>query len=135
MRETISLLKEISYMQGYALCERSLPESSRGQARELLGCLWRSGLLRIVESSGDDLLCFRYALSRPLQDITLYDVLRVTGGYLRLYTEPDECLNESCGIVGHRLSVMNDMACRFFSEIRLVEVILPEGRYDKMMTE
>lgn len=127
MRGTISLLKEISYMQGYVVCEQSLPEACRIEACGLLDCLCRSGLLRIIEPLGEDQLCFRYALCRPLSGITLYDILRITGGDIHLSLNPCESLADSCGIVGHRLDVANDMVCRLFSEISVVEIVLPEG--------
>jgi hypothetical protein len=126
MRETISLLKEISYMHGYALREQSLPEPSRGQVCELLGSLWHGGLLRVVDSAGDDLLGFRYALSRPLGEITLYDVLLVTGGYLCFPKNAPVDFSVQYGPAGQRLNVLESMAYRFLSEIPVVEVVFPD---------
>lgn len=126
VKEAILLLKRIEYGQGRLITEQMLPESSQIFIREVLKRLCASGLLRIVERTGDDPLDFRYALCRPLFSITLYDILHVTGGYIHLSMDTRESLSDSYGTVGHRLDVVNDMACRLLSEIKVVEITLPE---------
>lgn len=125
VKEAILLLKRIEYGQGRLVTEQMLPEASRIFVRGVLKRLCDSGLLRIVDNVGADPLCFRYALCRPLSGVTLYDILRITGGYIHLSMD-DESMADDYGLVGRRLNVVNDMACRLLSEIRLVEIVLPE---------
>lgn len=125
VKEAILLLKRIEYGQGRLVTEQMLPEASRIFIRGVLKRLGDSGLLRIVDDAGADPLNFRYALRRPLSGITLCDILRITGGYIHLSMD-DEKMSDDYGLVGRRLNVVNDMACRLLSEIRLVEIVLPE---------
>lgn len=127
MTELIFLLKEISYMQGYAVREQSLPEPFRSQAREQLERLLCHQLLRVVVSCPSDSLFSCYALSRPLKEITLYDLLVVCGGHLHLSLNDSTDLSVEYGPVGRRLGVLVSMLCRFMSEISVVEVVLPAG--------
>lgn len=126
IKEAISLLKEIEYMQGRPIRGQSLPEASRTKVRKLLDCLCREGLLRVMDRTGCDPLYFRYTLCHPLQEITLCDILRVTGGTIHLSVGDTKEIYENYGMAGRRLGVMNDMACHFLSEINLTEIVLPE---------
>lgn len=126
VKEAILLLKRIEYGQGSLITEQMLPESSQIFIREVLKRLCTGGLLRIVDRIGDNPLYFRYALCRPLFSITLYEILHITGGYIHLSMDTHESLADSYGSVGHRLDVVNDMACRLLSEIKVVEIVLPE---------
>lgn len=127
MKNVISLLKEIAYMQGHPVREQSLPETSRTKVRKLLDCLCREGLLRIMGGTGCDPLYYCYALCYPLQEITLCDLLRVTGGTIHLSVDDTKEIYEDYGMAGRRLGVMNDMACHFLSQINLTEIILPQA--------
>lgn len=127
MKELIFLLKEISYMQGYAVREQSFPESLRLQARQRLDQLLCHHLLHVVVSSSSDSLFSCYALNRPLQEITLYDILLITGGHLELSLDQSKDLWSEYGPAGRRLGVLVSMFCHFLSEISVVEVVLPAG--------
>lgn len=122
MRRVISLLKEIDYMKGYAVREQSLPELSRLKASKLLEQLLRDGLLHVIDSSSEDPLLFRYALCRPIQEITLYDILRVTGGALQLSLNDAKKIDGEYGFADRRLRVLESMIYRFLSEIYILEV-------------
>ncbi len=132
IKEVISLLKEIAYMQGYPIREQSFPEAFRTKVRELLECLCREGLLRVMDGIGCDPLYFRYALCYPLQEITLCDILRVTGGVIYLSVDDTKEIYETYGMAGRRLGVMNDMACYFLSQINLAEITLPQEDLTEM---
>jgi len=127
IKETIALLKEIAYMQGCPAREQSLPEVSRTKVRKLLDSLCRAGLLRIMDGTGCDPLYFCYALCHPLREITLCDILRVTGGIIHLSVDDTKEIYEDYGMAGRRLGVMNDMACHFLSQINLTEIVLPDA--------
>ena len=130
IKEAISLLKEIEYMQGRPIRGQSLPEAFRTKVRKLLDCLCREGLLRVMDGTGCDPLYFRYTLCHPLQKITLCDILRVTGGTIHLSVGDTKEIYENYGMAGRRLGVMNDMVCHFLSEINLTEIVLPEASVD-----
>lgn len=122
MRRVISLLKEIDYMEGYAVHEQSLPELSRLKASNLLEKLLRDGLLHVIDFSSEDILLSRYALCRPIQEITLYDILRVTGGTLQLSLDDTKKIDGEYGSADRRLRVLESMIYRFLSEIYIPEV-------------
>ncbi len=135
IKETISLLKEIEYIQDSPVREQSLPAASRIKVRKLLDCLCREGLLRIIDGTGRDPLYFHYALCYPLREITLCDILRVTGGTIHLSVDDTKEIYEDYGMAGRRLGVMNDMACHFLSQINLTEIVLPEASIDMSSEE
>jgi len=127
MKELIFLLKEVSYTQGYAEREQSLSESSRQLVRELLERLPESELLRVVTSCPSDSLLSRYELSRPLQEITLCDILRATGGFLELPPmDLSRLQSDQYGLAGRRLDVLGGMIRRALSEISVADIILRE---------
>ncbi len=115
MIRVISLLKQVS-------------NSSTAIADEdavWLESLCRAGLIcRMGE--GENTFC-HYALIKPLQQITLCDVLRVAGGEVILSFDDQKDIYDRYGAAGQRLGVTNYMACRFLSEINLAEVVLPDA--------
>ena len=112
-------------MQGCPVHEQTLPEVSRTKVRELLECLCRKELLRVIDATNCDSLYFRYALCKPLQETTIFDILRATNGSIYLSIDDMKEAYDSYGIAGRRLGVMNDMVCYFLSQINLTEIILP----------
>ncbi len=125
MEEAIRLLKEIHYTNGYVVRECSLPETSRARVCELLNRLCCEGLLYIIDDSDSDPVNFRYALNRPLSEITLCSLLHVTGGMMRFSCDDKE-IYDTYGIAGRKLGVANYMVCHLLSQISIVEIILPE---------
>ncbi len=125
MEDAISLLKEISYMEDYVIGRSSFPCLADGKVRELLCHLCRNSLLHVVSPSLTSRDSFDYSLSRPLQEITLYDILRATGGNLHLSLDPSEDASERYGVSGRRISVLETMIRHFLSEIPIVEVVFP----------
>lgn len=136
MENAISLLKEISYMEDYVIGRSPFPHLSDGNVRELLCHLCRNSLLRVVDPSLKTRESFNYALSRPLQEITLYDILRATGGNLHLSVDSSEDASERYGLSGRRISVLETMIRHLLSDIPIVEVVFPgENEKDGLKKE
>lgn len=115
------LLKEISYQHG----GESLPESKLTIQPDLVDHLCHSGLLRLVETGNNALCKSCYVLCRPMYEITLYDILSVTGGDLHLSVGSPYDFSRQYGLAGQRLAVLESLIYHFLSEIPIVEVILP----------
>jgi len=71
--------------------------------------------------------CGRYELTRPLRQITLCDVLRLTNGEIHLCFEGGKDIYDRYGSAGRRLGVANYVTCHLLSEINLAEVVLPDA--------
>ena len=115
MIRVISLLKQVSNSCSAIADEDAVWLESLCRA----GLLYRTG-------GGTNTSC-RYALTKPLQQINLCDVLRVAGGEVILSFDEEKEIYDRYGAAGRRLGVTNYMACRFLSEINLAEVVLPDA--------
>jgi hypothetical protein len=115
MIRVISLLKQVS---------NSCPAIADEDA-VWLESLCRAGLVHRTDEDTDTLS--HYALTKPLRQISLCDVLRVAGGEVVLSFDDQKEIYDRYGAAGQRLGVTNYMACRFLSEINLAEVVLPDA--------
>lgn len=122
----ISLLKQISNASEITPDARNdadeLPDSAI-----LLDQLLSSGLIRVVSKDDARRACCQYELTKSLREITLCDVLRVTGGEIRLCFDDEKDIYDRYGAVGQRLGVVNYMTCRLLSDINLTEIVLPNS--------
>ena len=92
--------------------------------------VWLERLCRadlVYRTSGGTNTSCRYALTKPLRQISLCDVLRVAGGEVVLSFDDQKEIYDRYGAAGRRLGVTNYMACRFLSEINLAEVVVPDS--------
>ena len=115
MIRVISLLKQVSNS-----CSAIADEDA-----VWLESLCRAGLVHRT-GEGENASC-RYALTKPLQQISLCEVLRVAGGEVVLSFDDQKEIYDRYGAAGQRLGVTNYMACRFLSDINLAEVVVPDS--------
>ena len=115
MIRVISLLKQVS---------NSCPAIADEDA-VWLESLCRAGL--VYRTSGGTNTSCRYALTKPLQQINLCEVLRVAGGEVVLSFDDQKEIYDRYGAAGQRLGVTNYMACRFLSDINLAEVVVSDS--------
>lgn len=93
----------------------------------LLGRLCDAGLIRTVVPNGSGIVCHCYELTRPLRQITLCDVLRITNGEIHLCFDGGKDIYDRYGSAGRRLGVANYVTCHFLSDINLAEIVLPDS--------
>lgn len=124
--KAVSLLKEINYgLSGTESARRS--PLSELDTRRLLGKLHSSGLIRLKPVRNGATGSGSYELCYPIYQISLCDILVATGGGIELSMENTEDIYNNYGMAGKRLGVLNQMACRYLSEIHLTDVFLSES--------
>ncbi|WP_319505840.1 hypothetical protein [Bacteroides graminisolvens] len=125
--KVISLLKHISYVQNVSeKIDFSRNEFVGEFEPVLLDQLCMAGLLRKSEKEKNGSIRYLYELSRPLQQISICDIIQVTGGNIKLCFDDEIEIYDRYGMAGHRLGVANFMTCHFLSEINLAEIVLPD---------
>jgi len=125
--KAVSLLKDIHYGISATRSRREHP-LSEADMRRLLEKFLSSGLVRLKPNRIPDMRLCSYELCYPLYQISLCDILVVTGGGLELSVEDNEDIYNNYGLAGRRLGVLNQMACRCLSDIHLTDVLLSEQR-------
>jgi hypothetical protein len=126
--KAVSLLKDIHYGLSVTRSKRSYPLSEVDMSR-LLDKFLSSGLIRLKPNlNGRSTNLASYELCYPLYQISLCDILVVTGGGIELSVEDSEDIYNNYGLAGRRLGVLNQMACRCLSDIHLTDVLLSEQR-------
>lgn len=125
--KAVSLLKDIHYGLSVA---RSKREHSLSEAdmRRLLEKFLSSGLVRLKPNRIAGMRLCSYELCYPLYQISLCDILVVTGGGIEFSVEDSEDIYNNYGLAGRRLGVLNQMACHYLSDIHLTDVLLSEQR-------
>lgn len=127
MIRVISLLKQIS--NGFDVTtDTKNGEDEFLMNTTLLDSLWRAGLIRIA--SQDAGIAIRYELTKELREINLCDILRVSGGEVRLSFDDEKEIYDRYGAAGQQLGVTNYMACHFLSQIKLSDISLPADSSD-----
>ncbi|WP_071145230.1 hypothetical protein [Bacteroides ihuae] len=124
--KAVSLLKEINYGLSGTESARKSP-LSEFDTRRLLSKLHSSGLIRLKAVKNGALGSSSYELCYPIYQISLCDILVATGGGIELSVENTEDIYNNYGMAGKRLGVLNQMACRYLSEIHLTDVFLSES--------
>lgn len=122
---TYEMIRVISLLKRIGSASRVLTQEDKVLADRL--CLM--GLVRSVSQNGRESGC--YELTKPLKQISLCDVLRFTGGEVRLSFNEDKEIYDRYGEAGRRLGVTNYMVCRFLAEINLTEVVFPDSSLNK----
>ncbi len=126
MIRVITLLKQISNGSEIIFDAEDSADDESGNAI-LLDRLCSAGLIRAATENEQGVFCGRYELTRPLWQITLCDVLRLTNGEIHLCFEGGKDIYDRYGSAGRRLGVANYVTCHFLSEINLAEVVLPDA--------
>jgi DNA-binding IscR family transcriptional regulator len=126
MIRVITLLKQISNGSEIIFDAEDSADDESGNAI-LLDRLCSAGLIRAATENEQGVFCGRYELTRPLRQITLCDVLRLTNGEIHLCFEGGKDIYDRYGSAGRRLGVANYVTCHLLSEINLAEVVLPDA--------
>ncbi|WP_319504056.1 hypothetical protein [Bacteroides graminisolvens] len=127
MIRVISLLKQISNGLDATTDTKNGKDELLMDAT-LLDRLCRVGLIRVASQDADKPL--RYELTKELREISLCDILRVSGGEVRLSFDDEKEIYDRYGAAGQQLGVTNYMACRFLSQIKLSDISLPTDSSD-----
>lgn len=126
MIRVITLLKQISNGSEIIFDAEDSADDESGNAI-LLDRLCSAGLIRAATENEQGVFCGRYELTRPLRQITLCDVLRLTNGEIHLCFEGGKDIYDRYGSAGRRLGVANYVTCHFLSDINLAEIVLPDS--------
>ncbi|WP_321332390.1 hypothetical protein [uncultured Bacteroides sp.] len=123
--KAVALIKDIHY--GIPLSEsRRRHLLSDADRRKLLNRFRSAGMIRLKNEMGDVHLPDSYELCYPLHEISLCDIMVATGGGIAFSMEDTEEIYNRYGMAGNRLGVLNQMACRYLSEIRLTDLLTAE---------
>lgn len=122
MIRAISLLKQISNGLDVTTDTKN-GEDEFPMNATLLDRLCRIGLIRVAPQDAGKSL--RYELTKELREISLCDILRVSGGEVRLSFDDEKEIYDRYGTAGQQLGVTNYMVCRFLSQIKLSDISLP----------
>ncbi|WP_321332223.1 hypothetical protein [uncultured Bacteroides sp.] len=125
--KAVALIKDIRY--GISLSEsRRAHLLTDTERRKLLDCFRSAGLVRLKDPAGDVRLPGSYELCYPLHEISLCDIMVATGGGIAFSMEDTDSIYARYGMAGGRLGVLNQMACRYLSEIRLTDLLTIEPK-------
>lgn len=80
------------------------------------------GLILLSAHQSRETLC-SYTLARPLNSITLLDVLNAIGEHLDCSREADEQFYGSLGLAARKLGVINTVTRQWLSEIKLTDLV------------
>ncbi|MBP1613713.1 MAG: hypothetical protein H6Q13_1161 [Bacteroidetes bacterium] len=90
----------------------------------LLEKLRKSDLIRLRSGKHDTLILSSYELCHPLDQISLCDILIITGEGFKISIENAEDIYTRYGVVGRRLGILNQLACYYLSQIHLTDMCL-----------
>lgn len=121
--KAIEILKDINYSLDNTE-SNALHPLSDVTSRRLLKKLYISGLVRLKADKRTDSELNSYELCHPLNQISLCDIMIVTGEGLELCVENTEDIYTRYGLVGRRLGILNQLACYYLSEIHLTDICL-----------
>jgi len=121
--KAIGILKDINYSLDHTE-NNALNPFSDMDSRVLLEKLCTSGIVRLKADKCTDLGLNSYELCHPLDQISLCDILIITGEGLEISVENTENIYTCYGVVGRRLEILNQLACYYLSQIHLTDICL-----------
>ena len=121
--KAIGILKDINYSLDEAE-NNTLNPLLDMDTRVLLEKFCESGLVRLRADNCTDSGLDSYELSQPLNQISLCDILIITGEGFKITVENTENIYTCYGVVGRRLEILNQLACYYLSQIHLTDICL-----------
>lgn len=121
--KAIGILKDINYSLDEAE-NNTLNSLLDMDTRVLLEKFCKSGLVRLKADNCIGSGLDSYELSQPLNQISLCDILIITGEGFKITVENTEDIYASYGAIGRRLEILNQLSCYYLSQIHLTDICL-----------